>query len=177
MRVEGRSRGVSTVLSVLILMAIVIVGSVLVYQIFLRNAIAQDSDGQVSVQDASLLMATSAKSGTALFSITVENTGNKPVTNIELTVNSVAQAAASCPQPAPPSPPQSPTFCVMAAAVTSGNMLGPNQVTSATGTPLNGEGGSLMSFFDGTSYPYTVLVTFSDSSTFVVGGSVVASQA
>jgi len=177
MKVEAKTRGVSTVLSVLILMAIVLVGSVLVYQIFLRNAIAQDSDGQVSVQDTSLLMATSARSGTALFSITVENTGNKPVTGIELTVNNVAQASASCPPPAPPSPPQSPTFCVMSAAIAQGNMLGPNQVASATGTPLNGEGGSLMNFLAGSSYPFTVLVTFSDSSTYVVGGTVVASQA
>ena len=177
MKAEAKTRGVSTVLSVLILMAIVVVGSVFVYQIFLRNAQAQDSDGQVSVQDASLLMATSGRNGTALFSITIENTGNKPVSDIELTVNNVEQAPSSCPPPAPPARPQSPTFCVMSAAVAPGNMLGPNQVTSATGTPFNGGGGSLMNFLEDTSYPYTIQVTFSDSSTYVVGGSVVASEA
>jgi hypothetical protein len=177
MKVGGGTRGVSTVLSVLILMAIVLVGSVLVYQIFLRNAAAQDSNGQVSVQGASLLMATSGKNGTALFSITIENSGNKPVTAVELTVDDVAQVPASCPPPAPPAPPQSPTFCVMSASISSSNALAPDQVTSATGTPSAGGGGSLLNFLEDASYPYTVQVTFTDSSTYIVAGSVVASQA
>jgi hypothetical protein len=176
MKVGGGSRGVSTVLSVLILMAIVLVGSVLVYQIFLRNAAAQDSDGQVSVQGASLLMATSGKSGTALFSITIENTGNKPVTAVELTVDNVPQAPASCPPPAPPAPPQSPTFCVMASSISTSNALAPDQAASATGTPSTGGGGPLMNFFEDTSYPYSVQVMFTDSSSYIVAGTVVASQ-
>jgi hypothetical protein len=158
-------------------MAIVLVGSVLVYQIFLRDAAAQVSNGQVTVQDASLVMAAAGHNGTALFSITIENTGNKPVTGIELTVNNVTQTQASCPPPAPPAPPQSPTFCVMQAAIAPGNSLAPNQDSTATGTPLKDKGTLLMSFLEDSYYPYLVEVTFSDSSSYVVGGSVVASPA
>ena len=155
-------------------MAIVLVGAVFVFQIFQRDAAAQMSDGEISVQSASLVVTASSGNGTALLSITVENSGSKPVTEVLLSVNNVQQPTASCPAPAPPAPPVSPTFCVGAGAITQANSLAPNQLSTATGTPVLNPRNALMHFVADQSYPYSVEVTFSDGSTYVVGGSLVA---
>lgn len=165
------------VLATLVLMAITVVGAVLVYQILFRNAAVQSSNGQVSVQSATLLMVASSGSGTGVFSITVENTGNKLVTNVTLAVNNVTQNPASCPPPPPPALPQRPTFCVGAAKISTANPLTLNGVATATGTPSTTASGTLpMSFTFGSSYTYRVLVTFSEGSTSVAAGTVVASN-
>lgn len=176
LRQERRSRGVSTLLGALILMALVVVGAVLVFQIFLKDASAQTSDGEVSVESVSLLMATPGASGAALFSMTIENTGNKPVTAVSLVVGNVTQSGTDCPPPSPPAAPDSPTFCFMSAPITSSNSLAPNQAASATGTPTEAKGKGLMVFHANSAYPYSVLVTFTDGSSFAIGGSVVASE-
>ena len=157
-------------------MAIVVVGAVFVFQIFQRDAAAQMSDGEVAVQGASLVVAASSGNGTGLLSITVENSGSKPVTSMALSINNVLQSAAACPPPAPPAPPVTPTFCVGNMAVTEANALAPNQLTTATGTPAQAPKNVLMKFVVDQSYPYSVEVTFSDGSTYVVGGSVVATS-
>ena len=155
----SRSPAVAPILATLILVAITFVGSVLVYQIFLRTAAVQGSNARVSIQSAKLLMATSSSCGTGVFSITVENIGNRPVRELTLNISNPVQ---SCPSPTNAQPP---IF-----NVSLSSPLNPGRNASATGTPA-------MSFNFNQAYSFTVLATYNDNSTSIVAGSVVAATA
>ena len=85
MKASGKlsRRAISPLIATIILIAICVVGGLLVYSIFMSTSGTMSAKGQVSVEAVDLVKNTE---GNATFSITIKNTGNKPVVSLNVTL-------------------------------------------------------------------------------------------
>ena len=85
MKASGKlsRRAISPLIATIILIAICVVGGLLVYSIFMSTSGTMSAKGQVSVEAIDLVKNTE---GNATFSITIKNTGNKPVVSLKVTL-------------------------------------------------------------------------------------------
>jgi len=136
-------KAVSPLLATMILIAITVAAGLVIYNLFFSTAGTISS--QLNIQIVSMdLVKTSS---TRLFSITIKNSGNKPISSITVTVYLEPSASGS--------PPVAWTF--------SGSSLNlqPGQVWSSSGTTLpTGAKEPVV----GQSYPVTISVSASDGS-------------
>ncbi|MEM0235624.1 archaellin/type IV pilin N-terminal domain-containing protein [Thermofilum sp.] len=72
-------RGISPLIATIILIAITVAGGLLIYSMFLSTGSIWGAKGQVAVENVKLVK---DSSGSVLFSITLKNTGNKPVQSL-----------------------------------------------------------------------------------------------
>jgi len=77
-------RAISPLIATIILIAITVVGGLLIYSLFYSTSGILSSKAQVSVEAADLVVDTE---GDKAFSIVIKNTGNKPVTELNFTLN------------------------------------------------------------------------------------------
>lgn len=78
-------KAISPLIATIILIAIVVAGGLLVYSIFFGTAGTLTAKGQVTVESIDLVK---DATGTAAFTITIKNTGNKPTTDVKVTLAS-----------------------------------------------------------------------------------------
>lgn len=71
-----RRKAISPLIATIILIAITVVGGLLIYSIFYSTSGTLGAKGQVTVESVDLVKQTD---GSITFSITIKNTGNKPV--------------------------------------------------------------------------------------------------
>ncbi|MEM1793084.1 MAG: archaellin/type IV pilin N-terminal domain-containing protein [Thermofilaceae archaeon] len=74
-------RGISPLIATIILIAITVAGGLLIYSMFLSTGSIWGAKGQVAVENVKLVK---DSSGSVLFSITIKNTGNKPVESVSI---------------------------------------------------------------------------------------------
>lgn len=72
-------RAISPLIATIILIAICVVGGLLVYSVFMSTSSTMSAKGQISIEAIDLVKETD---GTATFTITVKNTGNKPAESL-----------------------------------------------------------------------------------------------
>jgi flagellin-like protein len=77
MKLFTRRKGISPLIATIILIAICVAGGLLVYTIFFSTAGTITSKGQLTVEAVDLVKQTD---GAAAFTITIKNSGNKPIT-------------------------------------------------------------------------------------------------
>ena len=77
-------RAISPLIATIILIAITVVGGLLVYGVFMSTSNTMSSKALVSVEVVDLVKDTK---GNANFSIVVKNTGNKPIRELNITLN------------------------------------------------------------------------------------------
>jgi flagellin-like protein len=87
-------RAISPLIATIILIAICIVGGLLIYSVFMSTSGILSSKAQVSVEAADLVVTTA---GDKSFSMVIKNTGNKPVTELNVTLNGEAEAEVTLP--------------------------------------------------------------------------------
>lgn len=137
---KASRRSISPLIATIILIAICVIGGVLLYSIFYSTTGTLSAKGQVTVEAVDLVKQTDGKT---TFSITVKNTGNKPV--VSLTVTLAAEAEQN--------------LQVGGKNVSSDNPLQPGQsatlIYSPTGTYIVGD-----------SYNVVISAQFSDGSMF-----------
>lgn len=139
----GSERAISPLIATVILIAIVVAGGLLVYSIFFSTSGTLTAKGQVTVEAIDLVKQTT---GESVFTITIKNTGNKPVTALTVTLASEADASVDL--------------------SSVGGNLQPGQSTSYMNNALTG------SYISGNSYNVVIKATFSDGSTFTTTTSV-----
>jgi len=139
-------RGISPLIATIILIAITVAGGLLIYSMFLSTGSIWGAKGQVAVENVKLVK---DSSGSVLFSITLKNTGNKPVQS--LTVKLAGQDV----------------------GLTLGNPLQPGQSTSFVGDAPQIPGGYII----GNSYTVAIEAVFTDGSTFADTLTVVCTSA
>jgi len=69
-------RGISPLISTIILVAICVAGGLMIYSVFFSTAGTMSAKGQLTVESMDLVRDTD---GNIVFAITIKNTGNKPV--------------------------------------------------------------------------------------------------
>lgn len=74
-------RGISPLIATIILIAITVAGGLLIYSMFMSTGSIWGTKGQVSIENIKLVKDTA---GSVTFSITIKNTGNKPVQSLEV---------------------------------------------------------------------------------------------
>ena len=79
----GRKKAISPMIATIILIAIALAGGLLVYTYMTSMAGVIGAKGQISVEAVDLVKDTE---GNVIFSITVKNTGNKPIKQINITI-------------------------------------------------------------------------------------------
>jgi flagellin-like protein len=129
-------RAISPLIATIILIAICIVGGLLIYSVFMSTSGILSSKAQVSVEAADLVVTTA---GDKSFSMVIKNTGNKPVTELNVTLNDEAEAEVTLP--------------------TGG--LQPGQSVAYTAATLNED------YVIGNTYNVVIEAKCSDGSTFV----------
>jgi flagellin-like protein len=134
MRALRGKRAVSPLIATIILIAITVVGGLLIYSLFYSTSGILSAKAQVAVEAADLVVDTE---GTVKFSIVIKNTGNKPVTELNFTLNGEDEVSITLP---------------------SGG-LQPGQSVSASLDPKG-------SYTIGNSYIVLVEAEFSDGSSF-----------
>lgn len=139
-RMMQSARAISPLIATVILIAITVAGGLLIYSIFFSTAGTLTAKGQVEVEVIDLVKDTY---GNTVFTITIKNTGNKPVTELNVTLASEPVATVALP---------------------SGN-LQPSQSVSYMKDGLAG-------YVSGNSYNVVIKTEFSDSSTFATTTSV-----
>jgi flagellin-like protein len=130
-----KRRGISPLIATIILIAITIAGGLLIYSAFFSTAGVLSAKGQVAVENMKLVKATS---GAVNFTITIKNTGNKPVSELNVTLDGEATATVTLP----------------------GNALQPGQSVYYSPSSLT------QSYVIGNLYTVIVSAKFSDGSTF-----------
>ncbi|MEM2046638.1 MAG: archaellin/type IV pilin N-terminal domain-containing protein [Candidatus Jordarchaeales archaeon] len=131
-------RAISPLIATIILVSITIAGGLLIYNVFFSAAGTLMAKGQVEVEAVDLVKDTE---GDAVFTITIKNTGNKPVTALAVTLAGETEASIDL-------------------SGVGGN-LQPSQSVSHMNDALAG------SYVSGNSYNVVIEATFSDSSTFI----------
>ena len=132
-------RAISPLIATIILISICVAGGLLIYSVFFSSAGTLTAKGQVEVESVDLVK---DSTGTATFTITIKNTGNKPTKSV--TVKLASEKAESI-TPSTLEPGQSGTLV------------------------LNLEGSE---YTAGNSYNVVIKATFSDGSTFTTTTSV-----
>jgi len=136
-------RAISPLIATIILISICVAGGLLIYNVFFSTTGTLTAKGQVEVESMDLVKDTA---GNVVFSITIKNSGNKPVT--ELKVN-LAGTEYSVTLP--------------------GGSLQPGQSVSHVETSPTAPAGG---FVAGNSYNVVIKATFSDGSSFTTTTSV-----
>jgi flagellin-like protein len=150
MKTIRKIRAISPLIATIILIAITIVGGLLIYNLFFATSSTASSTSAISVQNIDLVVP--GGSGDVQFSITIKNTGNKPVIAYKITIfgengqNSITNT-------------------------TNTLTVQPGQTFSEQKT-LSG-----LSFIVGKYYAVNIQVTFSDKTTFSTSTSVQARAA
>ncbi|MEM2188680.1 MAG: archaellin/type IV pilin N-terminal domain-containing protein [Nitrososphaerota archaeon] len=142
-----KRRGISPLIATIILIAITVAGGLLIYSMFLSTGSIWGAKGQVAVENIKLVK---DSSGSILFSITLKNTGNKPVQS--LTIKLAGQVVVD---------------------ETLTNPLQPGQSTSYVGGAPQIQGGYII----GNSYTVSIEAVFTDGSTFADTLTVVCTSA
>jgi len=137
-RLVKSRRAISPLIATIILVSITIAGGLLIYNIFFSAAGTLMAKGQVEVEAMDLVKDTE---GNAVFTITIKNTGNKPVTALSVTLAGEAEASIDL-------------------SGVGGN-LQPGQSVSHMNDALAG------SYVSGNSYNIVIEASFSDGSTFI----------
>jgi flagellin-like protein len=136
-------RAVSPLIATIILIAICVAGGLLVYSIFMSTSSTMSAKGQISVEAIDLVKDTG---GNVAFSITLKNTGNKPVSDLKVNLAGTDYTV-----------------------TLPSSVLQPGQSASHPNTnPTAPTGG----FIAGNSYNVVIKATFSDTSTFTATTSV-----
>jgi len=130
-----KRRGISPLIATIILIAITVAGGLLVYSAFFSTAGVLSAKGQVAVENVKLVKETDGK---VYFAITIKNTGNKPVSGLNVTLDGEATATVTLP----------------------GTALQPGQSVSCSPSLSN-------DYTIGDLYNVIVSAKFSDNSTFV----------
>jgi flagellin-like protein len=149
MKTIRKIRAISPLIATIILIAITIVGGLLIYNLFFATSSTASSTSAISVQNIDLVVP--GGTGNAQFSITIKNTGNKPIIGYTITVIGEGNAQNS--------------------TTRSSLTIQPGQTFSEQYTP-NG-----LSFVVGKYYAVNIKVTFSDQTTFATSTSVQARAA
>jgi flagellin-like protein len=155
MKTIRKIRAISPLIATIILIAITIVGGLLIYNLFFATSSTASSTSAISVQNIDLVVP--GGSGNAQFSITVKNTGNKPIKNYTITI--IGENGQNS---------------------TSRNLstqIQPGQTFSVQYTPVNATNKALLTFVVGKYYAVNIQVTFSDGTTFATSTSVQARAA
>ena len=137
-------RGISPLIATIILIAIALAGGLLVYTYMTSMAGVLSAKGQVSVEAIDLVRGSDGK---ATFSITVKNSGNKPIKQLNVTLASESEAS----------------FLGISAA----NPLQPGQTASYIKSS-----GFTGTYTAGNSYNVVIEAVFTDGSTFTTTVSV-----
>jgi flagellin-like protein len=95
MRLSKHKKAVSPLIATIILIALTIAGGLVVYELFTSTANVASSKAQVSIDSMDLVKTT----GSVVFTITVKNSGNKPVAS-DLNVTLAAEDPVSMTLPA-----------------------------------------------------------------------------
>jgi flagellin-like protein len=140
-------RAVSPLIATIILIAITVSGGLAVYSLFFSTAGTMSSQTSVQVVSCDLVKSSSK----VLLSITVKNTGNKPITSCQVTVWDGAPT-----QRGPYN------LQVGGSDVSSSNPLDPGAYASVTKT----EADLGTNYIVGNKYPLEIVATASDGSTF-----------
>ena len=128
-----RKRGISPLIATIILISICVAGGLLIYNVFFSTGSTITAKGQVEITNAELIKS----SGTTTFTITVKNTGNKPVSHLTIKL-------------------QGETNEIVDGDIT----LEPGQSYSTSTSSLSG------TYTVGNEYTVTVTASFSDGSSF-----------
>ena len=134
-------RAISPLIATIILIAICVVGGLMVYSIFMSTSSTMSAKGQISVEAIDLVKQTD---GTATFSITVKNTGNKPA--VSVTVKLADEAAQN--------------VQIAGENVSRDNPLQPGQQASLVYSPSG-------VYIAGNSYNVVIEAQFTDGSVFM----------
>jgi len=140
------SRAISPLIATIILISICVAGGLLIYSVFFSSAGTLTAKGQVSIESIDLVKDTA---DSAVFSITIKNTGNKPVKT--LNVNLAGTDISS--------------------DLGFGSLASPLQPGQSISGMKNYAAGT-HSFVSGNSYNVVVKATFSDGSSFTTTTSV-----
>jgi flagellin-like protein len=89
-----KRRGISPLIATIILIAITVAGGLLVYSAFFSTAGVLSAKGQVAVENMKLVKPTTGKGN---FTITIKNTGNKPVQELNVTLDGEEKATVTLP--------------------------------------------------------------------------------
>jgi len=81
--VRKGKRAISPLIATIILISICVAGGLLVYSVFMSTTSTLTAKGQVEVESIDLVKDTD---GNVAFSITVKNSGNKPINSLSVTV-------------------------------------------------------------------------------------------
>ena len=149
MKTIRKIRAISPLIATIILIAITIVGGLLIYNLFFATSSTASSTSAISVQNIDLVVP--GGSGNPQFSITIKNTGNKPITGYNITIIG-ENGTKSISKSSLPSPIQ------------------PGQTFSEQYAPS-------LTFVVGKYYAVNIQVTFSDQTTFATSTSVQARAA
>jgi len=148
MKAINEKRAISPLIATIILIAICIAGGLLVYSIFMSTASTLSAKGQVEVEAVDLVKDTDDN---VAFSITIKNTGNKPVEALTVELNGEELPDGFSLSPDPTTTP-----------------LQPGQSTSGTITFTDASD----TYVVGNSYNVVIKATFSDGSTAAITTSV-----
>jgi len=137
-------RALSPLIATIILIAITVAGGLMIYSMFLSTGGVLGAKGQVSVENVKLVK---DSSGAVTFTITIKNTGNKPVAANGLTVK-LAGREVSISLSNPLQPGQSVSIVAEAPTIQGGYIIGNTYTVSIEAT-----------FTDGSSFADTISVT------------------
>lgn len=144
-----RRKGVSPLIATIILIAITVAGGLLIYSMFMSTGAIWGAKGQVSIENIKLVK---DSSGAVTFSVTIKNTGNKPVAADGLVIKLAGQDV----------------------GLQLSSPLQPGQSTAYVGAaPALPQGDYVI----GNSYTVTIQATFTDGSVFTDTMTVVCSSA
>jgi len=133
-------RGISPLIATIILISICVAGGLLIYNIFFSATGTITQRGQVEVVTVDLVKS----SGGTAFSITIKNTGNKPVVTLQVTLDDE----------------DAQNLKLDGTDIGADNMLQPGQTASLSYSPTDGK------YIVGESYTVTIYAKFSDGSEF-----------
>lgn len=136
-------RGISPLIATIILIAIALAGGLLVYTYMTSMTGVLSAKGQVSVEAIDLVKDTEDN---VVFSITVKNTGNKPIEELKVKLDNENEATFS--------------------GISDSNPLQPGQSASYTNSSLS------QSYTVGNSYNVIITAKFTDGSTYTTTVSV-----
>jgi flagellin-like protein len=151
--VKSSRKAISPLLATIILIAITIVGGLVVYSIFTSSAGAAGSQSSVQVVSAQLVVPTG--SAQATFAITVKNSGNKPINNLQ--ISGIQTGTTLCGTGG-----TNPSLVTSASSCAPAITLAPGQSAAGTMTiTLPGNPQIIV----GKTYQYVITATFVDGST------------
>ena len=140
MKLKLGRKGISPLIATIILIGICVAGGLLIYNIFFSTTGTITQRGQVEVVTVDLVKS----SGGTTFSITIKNTGNKPVVTLQVTLDDE----------------NAQDLQIGGMNISDANMLQPGQTATLSYNPTDGK------YVVGESYTVTIYAEFSDGSEF-----------